>query len=281
MLVSIYTTYVQPFLDYCDTVYDEHITIYDNMRLEKAQNRAARLITRTTLRTSTDGLRRELGWSSLTDRRKKHKLQFYHKLVFDPIIPTYIKSILPNARQQSTQRTLRNASAITLPNVRTSTYHRSFIPSTTRMWNSLSEQIRTNCSYTTFKKHLEELLTPYSPPPYFFLGTQEGLILHTKLRLNVSKLNAHQYSIQKTDSPSCFCGYPLVNTKHFLLTCPLHHDQRERLFQSLSLTLSTDFSTIPPSEQLELLIQGRGLSRGVDSVVASAVQRFLIQTHRL
>ena len=40
MLVSICNTYVQHFLDYCGTLYDEHVTFYDNMtmRLERAQN---------------------------------------------------------------------------------------------------------------------------------------------------------------------------------------------------------------------------------------------------
>ena len=126
MLISIYDIYVRPFFDYCDIIYDEHITISHCMRLERAQNTAARLITRTPLRTSTDGLRRELGWTSLTDRRKMHRLQFYHRLLFDPRIPTFMRSTPPSARQHNTQRILRNASAKTLPKVRTSVYQRSY-----------------------------------------------------------------------------------------------------------------------------------------------------------
>ena len=280
-LLSIYTTYVQPFLDYCDTIYDGHITVTDCMRLERAQNRAARLITGTALRTSTDGLRRELGWTKLTDRRKMHKLQLYHKLVFDPKVPAFIKSTIPNTRQQSTPRILRNASAKSLPIARTTTYYKSFIPSSTRIWNTLPETVRTNSNNATFKKYLVELIVPPCPPLYFFQGTKTGNLLHTKLRLNVSRLNAHLFSLQKTDSPSCFCGHFSENTKHFLLTCPLHHAQRAVLYHSLSLALNTDFSIIPPSEQFDILINGKELSRGVDDVVATAVQQFLIQTHRL
>ena len=147
MLLSLYITYVQPFLDYCDITYDGHITTTDGMRLEKAQNRAARLITGTGLRTSTNGLRRELGWTSLTDRRKIHKLQFYHKLIFNPIDPEFIKTIIPNTRQQNTTRTLRNISAQTIPLARTTSYHRSFVPSSTSLWNTLPEHLRTNNSY--------------------------------------------------------------------------------------------------------------------------------------
>ena len=122
MLISIYNTYVQPFFDYCDIIYDEHITASDCMRLERAQNRAARLITGTPLRTSTDGRRRELGWTSLTDRRKMHRLQFYHRLLFDPRIPAFMKSTLPSERRHNVQRILRNASAKTLPMARTHIY---------------------------------------------------------------------------------------------------------------------------------------------------------------
>ena len=205
MLLSLYTTYVRPFFDYCDTIYDEHITMSDCIRLERAQNRAARLVTGAPLRTSTDGLRRELGWTSLTDRRKKHKLQLYHKLMFNPTIPPFIKLISPNARQQNPQRRLRNASTQTLPKVRTSIYYRSFIPATTRVWNTLPEQTRTDIRYTSFKKHLNTILAPPYPPRYFFLGSLAGNLLHTKLRLQISKLNAHLFFLQKADSPSCSC----------------------------------------------------------------------------
>ena len=44
-LLQIYITYVQPHLDYCSAVYDGNLTTFDSRRLEKAQNRAARLIT--------------------------------------------------------------------------------------------------------------------------------------------------------------------------------------------------------------------------------------------
>ena len=281
MLISIYNTYVQPFFDYCDIIYDEHITASDCMRLERAQNRAARLITGTPLRTSTDGLRRELGWTSLTDRRKMHRLQFYHRLLFDPRIPTFMKSTLPSERRHNVQRILRNASAKTLPMARTHIYHRSYIPSTTRIWNTLPAHVRTDSNHKTFKRSLVDLLMPPSPPPYFFFGTLGSNNLHTKLRVNVSNLNAHLFSLQKVDSPSCSCGYPSENTKHFLLICPLYRTQREALFQTLSSALNTDFSTIPSSAQLEILLFGKQLGHGLDSVVATAVQRFLIQAHRL
>ena len=203
------------------------MTVSDCMRLERAQNRAARLITGTPLRTLMDRLWRELGWTSLTGRQKMHRLQFYHILLFDVRTPMFLKSILPNTRQHSSQKMLCNASDKTIPIVRTSIYHRSKIPSTTRIWNALPEQTCTNFSHATFKRHLIELLAILSPPTYFFLGSLITNTLHVKLRLNVSKVNYHIYSIQKSDSLSCSSGHYSENTKHFMLICPLYHAQRK------------------------------------------------------
>ena len=204
-----------------------------------------------------------------------HKIQFYHKLLFNPKVPTFIKSIIPNTRQQNTPRTLRNISAHTIPMARTTTYYKSFIPCSTRIWNTLPEYLRAHSNYKTFKRHLVEIIMPPRPPSYFFHGTKTGNSLHTKLRLNASKLNAHLFSIQQTSSPSCACGYHSENTKHFLLYCPSYLSQRKILYDTLSNTLNSEFSTIPSSEQLNILIHGKGLSRAEGGVVAAAVQSLL------
>ena len=281
ILASVYKTYVQPFLDYCDAIYDGHLTVHDSLRLDRAQNRAARLITGTPLRTSTEGLRHELGWTTLSDRRLIHRLDFYHKLKFDARVPTFIKSTLPQTREQIIPRTLRRLDTHTLPFTRTSAYYRSFIPSTTRSWNNLPEPVRTSINYKTFKKHIRERLGSHLPPPYYFLGTRIGNLLHTKLRLKASKLNAHLFTIQKSDTSACPCGFPSETTEHFILTCPLYQTQRDALFQTLTRLLITDFSALSRSEQMDIIIHGEHLSRGVDSLVASAFHHFLESTQRL
>ena len=56
-LELIYRTYIRPYFDYCDIIYDGNITVTDSLRLERLQNRAARLVTGTLLRSSTEKLR--------------------------------------------------------------------------------------------------------------------------------------------------------------------------------------------------------------------------------
>ena len=100
-LHQIYLTYIRPYFDYCDTVYDGLITTSDALRLERLgkKNRASRLITGTMLRTPTEKLRRELGWASMENRRKIHKLQLYNHIQKpNTLIPPYIISILPENR---------------------------------------------------------------------------------------------------------------------------------------------------------------------------------------
>ena len=143
-LITLYKVYVQPHLDYCAAVYDGHLTAFDRARLERAQNRAARLITGTPRRTSTEGLLEELGWTTVANRRLINRLLLYQKLRYDNYVPNYIKDILPNTRTKDTSRELRNQQndTLTLPSARTSGYLRSFIPSTTRQWNGMTPSLR-------------------------------------------------------------------------------------------------------------------------------------------
>ena len=84
-----------------------NLTTFDSKRIERAQNRAARLITGTIRRTPIDGLMKELGWSSVADRRRKNRLFLLHKLTYDPAVPRFIKDIVPKTRASVVGRQLR------------------------------------------------------------------------------------------------------------------------------------------------------------------------------
>ena len=117
-LDQIYKIYIRPHFDYCDTIYDGHITIRDSMRLETLQNRAARLTTGALFRTSPENLRIDLGWEKLTIRRHIHRLTLFHRLAIARA-PNYITAIILNTRAQDTKRTLRNATNHTQHQIRT------------------------------------------------------------------------------------------------------------------------------------------------------------------
>ena len=190
ILNQIYFTYILPYFDYCDAIYDGHLTITDEIRLERLQNRIARLVTGAKLRTSSDELRRDLGWDLLKIRRKKHRLVLYRKLKCErAYIPEYITSIIPESRQQETGRILRNARLQSLPYNRTTSFRQAFIPSTTRLWNSLPDFLHVDMSMTTFKKSITNYFSVPRPPVYYGLGTIKGNRLYTRLRLGMTCLN--------------------------------------------------------------------------------------------
>ena len=277
-LDQIYKTYIRPHFDYCDVIYDGHITIKDATRLETLQNRIARLVTGGRYRTPTSKLLSELGWDRLT-RRHYHRLILYHKLD-DPRqhCPNYIMELMPNTRAQDTNRRLRNANMHTIASSRTTTYHKSFFPQTSEQWNKLPNTVRT-LKHDAFKKQIHEQLGASEPPTYYTFGTKLGNVLHARLRMDMSELNSHLYSIQKIASPACHCGYNNETVSHFILKCPNYVKQRDNLFKNISESIP-DFGIKPPNYQLQTLIYGKNTGGCGGRLIASHFQVFLFNTKR-
>ena len=73
--LQIYQALILPHFDYCSSVWDElNVTLSD--KLQKLQNRAARVINRSSYDTSTSFLLKRLHWDDLSTRRKKLKATF-------------------------------------------------------------------------------------------------------------------------------------------------------------------------------------------------------------
>ena len=97
-------------------------------------------------------------------------------------------------------------------------------------------------------------------------------MLHNRLRLGLSTLNADLFRISssKVSSPSCSCGYPSENFNHYVLHCPLYIAPRNILFASLA---SLD---IPINKSLlNSLIFGTGLTVETSDQVADIFQQYL------
>ena len=257
------------------------MTFYDSQKLQVLQNRIARLVTGVPFRTPTNKLLLDLGWNILSARRHIHGLSMYFKLINTTgSLPDYITNALPRTRQQATRRTLRNASQYSLPQNNTTLFQRSFIPATTRNWNKLPECIRATASPKSFKRGVLQLLGVPPPPPYYILGSKIGNILHAKLRMGMSDLNAHQYSVQKTLTPSCHCKDTPETTNHFITQCPLYTDCRFQLFPTLSNILHFDFSQLSRDTQTHMLLHGTHISADARDGVVRSFHDFLFATKR-
>ena len=100
-------SFVRPLLEYCDSVWD-NATTESKKQLDAFHIEAARIITGATKLCSISLLLSDLGWESLQDRRNKHKLIFFYKIIHG-LTPTYLTDILPPLIQETTDYNLRNA----------------------------------------------------------------------------------------------------------------------------------------------------------------------------
>ena len=131
-----------------------------------------------------------------------------------------------------------------------------------------------------FKRGVLQLLGVPPPPPYYILGSKIGNILHAKLRMGMSDLNAHQYSVQKTLTPSCHCKDTPETTNHFITQCPLYTDCRFQLFSTLSNILHFDFSQLSRDTQTHMLLHGTHISADARDGVVRSFHDFLFATKR-
>jgi hypothetical protein len=68
-LMNVYRAIVEPYFDYCCIIWDG-ISDYLALKLQKLQNRAARIITGTDYSRRSSDILNELGWEKLSERRQ-------------------------------------------------------------------------------------------------------------------------------------------------------------------------------------------------------------------
>ena len=139
---------------------------YHKEELDKIQNEAARIVTGCTKLVSLSDLSRESGWETLRERRNKHKLILFFKMV-NGLVPKYLCSLVPSTVGSNTTYNLRNSNDLANIVCRTSLYRNSFLPSAVNAWNSLPQTTRESDSLSSFKR----LLNIDKPTPcklYFY-----------------------------------------------------------------------------------------------------------------
>ena len=146
-LETIYRSLIRPILDYGNEIWNI-CQQYEKDDLEKTQIEAARIATGKTKRVSIASLYCEIDWNSLDTRRKMQKLVLFYKTV-NHFTPLYLSSLIPPTVNKISRYNLRNN--ISTIYARTNQYFNSFLPSTIRERNSLSEEHRDSMSVASFK----------------------------------------------------------------------------------------------------------------------------------
>ena len=178
-------------------------------------------------------------------------------------------------------RNLRNSNSISLPRNRLTSFKNSFFPATIRRWNKLPEEVRNETCNRYFRQAVGQIYALPKPPLYYSLGDKHNNTLHTRLRLGLSSLNAHLFTINspQVDSPYCTCG-PLAETaKHFFFLCPNFNHQRDELEKILTKII-VNYNNLTFKDKLTIVLCGRNLNTADGLAVATAVQKYIRNTKR-
>jgi hypothetical protein len=264
-LETIYYSFIRPKLEYASQIWD-NCSQRDSLELEKFQLDLARTITGARKGTSHELLYNETNWCTLAERRHSNKLKYFIKIVNNEV-PAYLSELLPE--KIGTKRpTSRNAECFCIPKTRTETFKNSFIPATTRLWNSSIPKQRTvECNAQEMSKEQNQL---------YYLGDRHVNIKHAQLRLRCSKLNAHLFLLHVIESPDCTCGHNMEDNEHYLLNCPLYILPRQMMIQSLQNITHTNNLDVDT-----LLYGSKNYDFATNKSIFETVHRFLLETDRL
>ena len=151
-LTSLYTSIVEPHFRYCCSVWGCAGTTEIN-RLQKLQNRAARIVTNSSFDTPSNKLLEKLGWKTINELIDIESKTMVFKSL-NELAPPYLRSLF-RKNSQSTSYRLRNTSTdLRLPKIGTENGKKSFSFRGAKLWNSLSANCKQAASLSTFKEHI-------------------------------------------------------------------------------------------------------------------------------
>ncbi|PFX17895.1 Retrovirus-related Pol polyprotein from type-1 retrotransposable element R1 2 [Stylophora pistillata] len=149
----IYQALVKPHFDYCDIVWGScGKTLRD--KLQKLQNRAARVLTFSNYDADATELLEFLGWKNLARQQEIHKATMMFRCLHG-LAPRYLYSKFTWRDSAYDLRDSENKLNVPLP--RTNYYRKSFSYNGATLWNSLPRDIRNTESLGLFKPVLQSI----------------------------------------------------------------------------------------------------------------------------
>ena len=266
-LEIMYKSFILPHFDYGDVIWD-NCTNKLSDELEELHLDALRTIIGTVKGTSHHKIYTESGLPPLRERRRRHKLILFFKIL-NNLTPPFLQNLMPPLTSEINPYHRRRTHDRRAPMCRTELFKSSYFPSTTNLWNSLPLDIQTSTSLSQFKHFLT--LSDIAPPPYYYIGDRRTQIIHTRLRLNMSDLNSHLVARHLSENSRCDCGYQDETSEHYLLDCPNYVYARNATINTLN----------PNHIKLHLLLHGdRNLSIKINTCIISTALNFILLSER-
>ncbi|KAK0137933.1 RNA-directed DNA polymerase from mobile element jockey [Merluccius polli] len=148
-----------PVLDYGDIIY-RNASMSSLKILDVIYHSAIRFATSASYNTHHCTLYATIGWSSLTERRFKHWIQFIYKAIIGKL-PSYI-SLLLNCQSSAYQTRSSSYFLLTVPNARTELGKSAFCFDAPMSWNLIQRTLKLESliTFEQFKVLISNLPTP-------------------------------------------------------------------------------------------------------------------------
>ena len=155
-LIMLYRGLVEPYFRYCCPVWGScGATALD--KLQKLQNRAARIVTNSPYDASALHLIGSLGWLTIKELIDFETSKMVYKSL-NVLAPDYLRNIFQKI-SEATNRQLRNSNTdLRLPLLRTSTGQKSFAYKGAKVWSDLDSVVKASTSFSSFRRNCKAKL---------------------------------------------------------------------------------------------------------------------------
>jgi hypothetical protein len=155
-------------------------------------------------------------------------------------------------------------------NARSRNFCNSFIPLTSKEWNSLPQSLKSLPNVNGFKNNIRPKTIKNQN---YFLGQRKENIYLSRLRIGCSSLNADLCNnLHVIETSSCLCGDVSETALHYFLHCPLYDTQRAIMLDTIGAVAPINLRTIL-----------HGISNQIDDInkrIVEAVHTFLRDSKR-
>ena len=149
---TMYKSLVEPYFRYCSPVWGVcGVTALD--KLQKLQNRAARIVTNSPYDASALPIIRQLGWQTVNELIVNETLKMVYKCTNDEA-PSYLACLLDRLSETSTRELRNTETDLRVPFLRTTCGQKCFSIRGAKLWNGLDVKSKLTNNFKQFKSCL-------------------------------------------------------------------------------------------------------------------------------
>ena len=150
---TMHKSLVEPYFRYCCLVWGVcGIKALD--KLQKLQNRAARIVTNSPYNASALPIIRKLGWQTVKDLIVNETLKMVYKCTNDEA-PSYLACLFDRLSETSTRELRNTETDLLVPFLRTTCGQKCFSSRGAKLWNSLDAKSKLTKNFKQFKSCLK------------------------------------------------------------------------------------------------------------------------------